>query len=517
MHGSVLGFFAYGALQTGEVADRDVLEVGSLDVNGSVRPMILARRPRTYTGVDVVDGPGVDRVLDAADLAETFGQDSMDVVVSTEMLEHATDWKAAIWGMTRVLRPGGVLVLTTRSPGFPFHHPPDRWRYTQAAFAEILRLLDLEPLVIADDPEHPGVFVKARKPSIDHWMPMDLDDIDAASGVTPMREPLRWLGLPANPDGCGYYRMWQPFAQLQAHSGHEVFIPPPGQHLVDLNEDEVATFDLVTRQRPNGRPQLRDWRRWKPHTRLVYEADDNLLEPDPSGLPAWLDDEIRDSVIDCLHLSDLVTVSTEPLAEVYRPHVADPANVVVLPNAIHADLLTIRRPRRNQITLGWAAGQTHLQELPILQGPLTDLRRTEAFDLHLVGMDYRPLLGGRWTPWQSNLWDYYRAVDFDIALCPLADTAFNRCRTPIKALEAAALGIPVVASDVEPYRGFVVDGVTGFLCRTEADWRARLRELIHDLEARAELGDKARQVAADHTIQTRWRDWAAAYEGVCGR
>src|SRR5215217_7296315 len=117
MHGSVLGFFAYGALQAGEVAGRDVLEVGSLDVNGTVRPMVEARGPRSYVGVDVVDGPGVDRMVDAADLVEVFGRDSFDVVVSTEMLEHAEDWCQAMLHMAGVLRPGGVLVLTTRGPG----------------------------------------------------------------------------------------------------------------------------------------------------------------------------------------------------------------------------------------------------------------------------------------------------------------------------------------------------------------------------------------------------------------
>jgi glycosyltransferase involved in cell wall biosynthesis len=132
----------------------------------------------------------------------------------------------------------------------------------------------------------------------------------------------------------------------------------------------------------------------------------------------------------------------------------------------------------------------------------------------LIGIDYRPILGGRWTPWQANLWDYYRAIDFDIALCPLADTPFNACRTPVKALEAFALGIPVIASDATPYRSLVVDGVTGYLCRTPADWQTRMRELICDQEAREAMGAKAREVARGHTIQTLWRRWAAVYEEV---
>lgn len=515
MHGSVLGFFAYGALQTGEVAGRDVLEVGSLDVNGSVRSMVEARGPRSYIGVDVVDGPGVDRVVDANDLPEVFGIDSFDVVIATEMLEHAEDWQLATMMMVEVLRPGGVLVWTTRSPGFGWHHPPDRWRYTQEAMAEILRIYGLDPVVIMADPEYPGVFVKARKP-VDWSMPVAfLPKLDYVQGVTAMTEPLRWLALPANPDGAGYYRLWQPWTQLQQRSGHEVLIPPPGQHQVELNEDEVAAFDLVAQQRPNGRHTLRDWRRWTGRTKLVYEADDNLLEPDSSGLPAWLDDQIRDTVTGCLNLADLVTVSTEPLAEVFRPH--NP-NVAVLPNCIHEDLLSIKPDRGHPVTVGWAGGATHLQDLAMIQQPINGvLEQVPGAELHFIGVDYRPLFGnrGRWTTWQPDVWDYYQAVDFDIALCPLEPTAFNACRTPIKALEMAALGIPVLASDTTPYREFVVDGVTGYLCRTEAGWRARLRELVNDPAARAELGTKAKQLAADHTIQQHWRRWAEAYERTC--
>jgi glycosyltransferase involved in cell wall biosynthesis/SAM-dependent methyltransferase len=512
MHGSVLGFFAYGALQAGEVAGRDVLEVGSLDVNGSIRPMVEARSPRSYVGVDVAQGPGVDRRVDVARLIDEFGPDAFDVVVSTECLEHVEDWVTAIRNMVRVLRPGGVLVWTTRSPGFAYHHPPDRWRYTSQAMAEILGRLNLEPMVVMDDPEYPGVFVKARKPT--GWVWASLDGID---GVTEMREPRKWLGLPANPDGAGYYRMWQPWTQLQQHSGHEVLLPPPGAHDgISLNEDEVAAFDLVCQQRPNGRAILRDWRRWQGRTNLVYEADDNLLEPDPSGLPAWLDDTIQETVTECLRMASLVTVSTEPLAEVFRPH--NP-NVAVLPNCIHEDMLTIQRPRNEQVTVGWAGGATHLQDIALIQEPLTTILDKTPAGLHFLGMDYRSLFAGRgrWTGWQPDIWDYYQAVDFDIALCPLEPTAFNACRTPIKALEMAALGIPVVASDTLPYRDFVVDGVTGYLCRTPADWRARLRELVNDPQARQELGAKARQLATDHTIQQHWVRWARAYEGVCGR
>ena len=101
------------------IAGLDVLEVGSFDVNGSVRSAAKQHSPGRYVGVDIAPGPGVDVVCSAEDLVKTFGEASFDVVVTTEMLEHVPNWKSAIMQMKQVLRPGGRLILTTRSRGPP--------------------------------------------------------------------------------------------------------------------------------------------------------------------------------------------------------------------------------------------------------------------------------------------------------------------------------------------------------------------------------------------------------------
>jgi len=141
--------------------------VGSYDYNGSVRGVYEAMSPASYTGTDAQMGPGVDLACPAEKLPEVLGEASADVVISTEMLEHAEDWRGAVAGMARVLAPGGVLLLTARGPGFPYHpHPGDHWRFTvdlMDAIAEAcgLDVLQLEP---DPDPASPGVFLLARKP-----------------------------------------------------------------------------------------------------------------------------------------------------------------------------------------------------------------------------------------------------------------------------------------------------------------------------------------------------------------
>ena len=160
---------AFGAanLADDEVRGKSVLEVGALVCRGThltLRPLLEAMRPRSYTGVDIEGGPGVDVLCDAEELRTRFGDESFDVVISTEMLEHVRDWRAVVSNLKHVLRPGGVLLVTTRSRGFPYHSwPDDHWRYELDDMAVIFG--DLEIKTMEPDPADPGVFVKATRPA----------------------------------------------------------------------------------------------------------------------------------------------------------------------------------------------------------------------------------------------------------------------------------------------------------------------------------------------------------------
>jgi SAM-dependent methyltransferase len=150
-------------LRPDDVQDRTVLEVGALDVNGSVRPLVCALRPKSYVGVDLQAGPGVDEICDAAELVARFGANSFDLLISTELLEHVRDWRKVIGQFKQVLKPGGRLLVTTRSRGFPYHpFPDDFWRYEPSDFQVIFS--DFECEVIESDPSAPGLFLKVRKP-----------------------------------------------------------------------------------------------------------------------------------------------------------------------------------------------------------------------------------------------------------------------------------------------------------------------------------------------------------------
>jgi len=157
--------FVKRSLYAEDVENKAVLEVGAYDVNGSVRPYIESLGPTTYIGVDMQDGPGVDLIVDCERLPIEMGYDAWDVVISTEMLEHVRDWRTCMRQMVAATAPGGLLLITTRSPGFPYHpFPEDHWRYTFDDMWSIVEAFKMEPLAMEEDePQCPGVFALARK------------------------------------------------------------------------------------------------------------------------------------------------------------------------------------------------------------------------------------------------------------------------------------------------------------------------------------------------------------------
>jgi SAM-dependent methyltransferase len=159
----------------GQVRDRQlvrpdghVLEVGSLDVNGSVRP--LFEGVGSYWGVDIRPGPGVDEVVRAG-VPFPFGR-SFSVVVCTEVLEHDPRPWVTVREMARVCRPGGVLLVTARGFNrdgcYPVHdYPDDLWRFSMSGMVELMVWAGVLVDEVTADPGANGVFVAATKPLTD--------------------------------------------------------------------------------------------------------------------------------------------------------------------------------------------------------------------------------------------------------------------------------------------------------------------------------------------------------------
>lgn len=117
-HAEQLAFFELLAVKNPAlVAGGSVLEIGSYDVNGSVRQFFGAAEQ--FVGVDLSEGPGVD----AVSFGHEFTTDGtlFDLVISGECFEHDPHWRETFANMVRLTRPGGITAFTCASRGRPEH------------------------------------------------------------------------------------------------------------------------------------------------------------------------------------------------------------------------------------------------------------------------------------------------------------------------------------------------------------------------------------------------------------
>ena len=114
MHASAMEFiFSSFHNWKDDRTDLNVLEIGSLDINGSVRP-IFKPFQLSYTGIDMQEGPSVDIVVDAA---KFINFEAYDVVVCAEVFEHTPQWPQIIHNTYNNLVDGGIFIATMAGEG----------------------------------------------------------------------------------------------------------------------------------------------------------------------------------------------------------------------------------------------------------------------------------------------------------------------------------------------------------------------------------------------------------------
>ena len=144
-----------------EVKGKLVLEAGSRDINGSARSVIEKLNPASYTGIDIEEGPGVDLICNIYKLVDVFGENSFDIVVCMETMEHVKDWVVGVSNLKRVLKPGGILIFSVPSIGRGLHeYPYDYWRFQMQNLEHIFS--DME--ITNQESIIKGCILKAMKP-----------------------------------------------------------------------------------------------------------------------------------------------------------------------------------------------------------------------------------------------------------------------------------------------------------------------------------------------------------------
>jgi glycosyltransferase involved in cell wall biosynthesis len=266
---------------------------------------------------------------------------------------------------------------------------------------------------------------------------------------------------------------------------------------------------------------------------VVYDSDDDIftslvshravaLGMNECKTLAELEGERYERVW-AMQQADGVTVSTPRLATVVRSFTDRP--VVVVPNAIDVPWFRrVLRATRRQIsglTIGWAGGKR----------PDDDLRRmAEAWGriaarfpaVRFVVQGHVPAVATASVPAERLVrlpWmplERYPAglAEVDIACAAVVDDRFNRCKSAIKAYEAAVAGAAVVATPTV-YGSVIEHGRTGYLAETADEWEAALAELVARPALRAMMARRLlRQVERQHSLERELWRWPAAWQTI---
>lgn len=291
---------------------------------------------------------------------------------------------------------------------------------------------------------------------------------------------------------CGYIRLLLPLDHPAIGGSFDIVLADP-ETIFDCRADIIVT------QR-HAIPDEATAIRLADHThrtgaKLLYDLDDDLLgipdiHPDAPTLQPF-----ATAVRGMLTVADAVWVSTPDLADRLA--------------SIRSDAIVIENRLDERI---WCGGpgptpfwddpvrilcmgtSSHDRDFALIEPVLLRLK-TEYGDriaIDILGMTVRSELSAelnrigpsthasRSYPGFVN-WLTSMQPRWHIGLAPLLDTPFNRAKSPIKAMDYAAMGLTVLASDMPVYRGSIADGPAGQLVANDPRaWHAALDWLIRD-------------------------------------
>jgi glycosyltransferase involved in cell wall biosynthesis len=153
--------------------------------------------------------------------------------------------------------------------------------------------------------------------------------------------------------------------------------------------------------------------------------------------------------------------------------------------------------------IGWIGTPTTTPYLLALHDVFTALAKEHRFTLRVSGSAAPIVMKG--VDIVNEPWTLEREIGLfntcDIGVYPLPNDEWTLGKCGLKAIQFMACAVPVVASPVGVNNEIIVDGVSGLLANTEADWLRHLRGLITDVEARGRIGAAGRaRVEAQYSL-----------------
>ncbi|MGH8093928.1 MAG: glycosyltransferase [Chthoniobacterales bacterium] len=298
----------------------------------------------------------------------------------------------------------------------------------------------------------------------------------------------------------------------------------------EIAPDDALAYDVIVLYRLAMCPPLQDLieRARSLGKTILFDIDDLVFEPE---LTQWHrgvaklssgDQKLHQAGVE-RYLATLlacdVTMTATPLLAEFVAKRGKPSfvhrNALGKEMSAHAEKLYRSRKQGDRLVLGYGSGTpTHDVDFEEAVPALARiLDRYPEVELWIAGPLVLPRALARaqrfplmdWRGWFELL------SRMDVALAPLErDNIFCRAKSEIKFVESGALGVPLVASRIDPFVQTIREGENGFLAATAQEWEEALQQLIEQPELRRQIGEAARRtVLEQYSPEVRSRQLAA--------
>lgn len=257
-----------------------------------------------------------------------------------------------------------------------------------------------------------------------------------------------------------------------------------------INPEDVTGLDfvdydifLIARPSPESIPIIQVAKRR--HIPVIVDWDDDFMT-----IPEWHpgykgvgpgNPKIKPAVMASIINADVLTVASKELQARYgkiREQTLGKNDIIVVPNTWNNENPYWSEPRKKDrpFTFGWCGTITHRKDFAHIVSPLCEFLDESPGARIVVGGDeqiyemlksvrerqkvYVPTMDYKYYPIMLSL--------FDVLLAPLENDEFNQVKSNIKLVDAAASGIPYIASPLPQYKDWPIG--CGLLADTQDEW-----------------------------------------------
>jgi len=362
------------------------------------------------------------------------------------------------------------------------------------------------------------------------FIPNTVHGIQVANHQLPPPE-MPGQGLPravnylADYGGCSFYRCMAPNMLLNLYQ-KSVIIESTAMVLDPRFYQGVKAVKIQRQATPIQREFVRMLREMSKQLgfKIIYEIDDIVFREDiplfNRNRDAFTSDEIRNSIIDILELCDEITVTCDFMKDYFKSKTNN-KNVTVIPNYllkwwfdryydINKLIKNYEKNKKKPVVSIFASG-THVDvinrtnqkdDFTAVISSIIKTRKELQWQFYgSYPLPLKPFIDSGeiiYKPW-VQLPDYPQAVaesGSQITFAALEDNNFNRAKSNIKLLEAAALGLPCVCPDMCTYKDAFLKYKTG------DEFIDQIKYALKDQTRYVDLCKKSRQFAENYWLES---------------